>query len=252
MKISATVAARMGSSRLPSKVLCPIAGKPMLALQIERIRRSLLIDEVILATSTAPENDALEALASDLGIACFRGAEDDVLGRIAGALRTFNVDLHVEFMGDNPIPDPGLIDAMIGVFLKHEGAYDYVTNGLTTTYPPGAEVSVYPASILLECDARVTDAALREHVGIHIYQHPDRYRILNLEAPPELRFPHVHLEVDTQEDFEVVRAVYEEFYMQNPAFSLQQAVHFAVASGLAERNSRVERRWRAFRLDEQA
>lgn len=242
----------MGSSRLPGKVLRTIVGKPMLALQIERIRRSLLIDEVILATSTTPENDALEALADEVGIFCFRGAEDDVLGRIAGALRAFNVDLHVEFMGDNPIPDPGLVDATIGVYLKHQSAYDYVTNGLTTTYPPGAEVSVYPASILLECDARVTDSAAREHVGIHIYQHPDRYRILNLEAPPELRYPDVHLEVDTQEDFDVVRAVYEQFYPNNPAFSLQQAVEFAVASGLAERNRRVERRWRAFRLDEPA
>jgi len=229
-----------------------MVGKPMLALQIERIQQSMLIDEVILATSTAPENDVLEGLASDLGIHCFRGAEDDVLGRIASALRAFNVELHVEFMGDNPIPDPGLIDAMIGVYLKHEGAYDYVTNALTTTYPPGAEVYVYPASILLECDARVTDAASREHVGIHIYQHPERYRILNLEAPPWLHYPDVHLEVDTQEDFEVVRAVYEQFYSRNPAFSLQEAVQFAVASGLAEGNRDVERRWRAYRLDEPA
>lgn len=242
----------MSSSRLSGKVLRPIVGKPMLALQIERIRRSLLIDEVILATSKAPENDALEALAADIGIPCFRGAEDDVLSRIAGALRAFDVELHVEFMGDNPIPDPGLIDAVIGVYLKHQGAYDYVTNALTTTYPPGAEVSVYPASIVLDCDARVTDSAAREHVGIHIYQHPERYRILNLEAPSWLRYPDVHLEVDTQEDFEVVRAVYEQFYPGNPGFSLQQAVEFAVASGLAERNRRVERRWRAFRLDESA
>lgn len=252
MKISATVAARMGSSRLPNKVLRPIVGKPMLALQIERIRQSALIDEVILATSTAPENDALEALAANIGIACFRGAEDDVLGRIAAALRAFNVDLHVEFQGDNPIPDPGLVDAMIGIYLKHQGIYDYVTNALTTTFPPGAEVSVYPASILLDCDARVTKCDAREHVGIHIYRHPDRYRVLNVEAPQGLRHPDVHLEVDTQEDFDVVRAIYEQFYPGNPTFSLQQAVEFAVASGLAERNRRVERKWRAYRLDEPA
>lgn len=248
-RISATVAARVGSTRLPGKVLRPILGKPMLALQIERIRQSRLIDDVILATSDQPENDALEALARELGIPCFRGSEEDVLGRITGALRAFNVDIHVEFMGDNPVPDPLLIDSIIGVYLKHQDEYDYVSNALKTTYPPGAEVSVYPAAVLLDAEQRVSDPGLREHVGIHIYRHPERYRILNLEAPPWLRFPDIHLEVDTEEDFEVVSAVYEHLYPRNPGFSLLQAVEFLLECGLAVKNRNVERRWRAFRYD---
>lgn len=248
-RITATIQARVASGRLPGKVLKPILGKPMLALQIERIRQSMLIDEIILATSVRPENDALEELAKDLGIGCFRGSEDDVLGRITGALKAFNVDLHVELMGDNPIPDPLLIDAIIGVYLKHAGRYDYVSNALKTTYPPGANVYVYPASVLLDAEKHVCDDSLREHVGIHIYLHPERYRILNVEAPSWLRFPDVHLEVDTQEDFEVVSAVYEHFYPHHPGFSLQQAVQFVIESGLANKNRHVERRWRAFRYD---
>jgi spore coat polysaccharide biosynthesis protein SpsF len=252
MKVTATIQARVGSSRFPGKVLKPILGRPALALQIERIRMSRLIDEVVLAAPDSPPNDALEALARRTGIECFRGSEDDVLGRVVGALTKFDVDVHVEFQGDNMLPDPLLIDAIIGYYLKHSSEYDYVTNGLKTTYPPGTEVSVYPARVLIDAERLATDASLREHVGIHIYQRPDRYRVCNLEAPPWLHRPELHLEIDTDEDFEVVRTVYEHFYPHNPGFSLAQVIEFADRTGLAERNRAVERRWRAFRRDAQA
>lgn len=249
MKVVATVAARMGSSRLPGKVLFPILGKPMLARQIERIRQSRLIDEVVIATSVEPANDVLETLAQAEGVSCFRGSEDDVLGRITGALRASDADLHVEFMGDNPMPDASLVDGLIGLFLKHRDRCDYLTNALTTTYPPGAEVYVYPAAVLLDAERYAGDGAPREHVGIHIYQHPERYRILSVEAPPWLRSPHVHLEVDTAEDFEVVREVFETLYPSNPAFSLRDALDVVERRGLQEKNQGVERRWRAFRQE---
>jgi spore coat polysaccharide biosynthesis protein SpsF len=249
MRITATIQARLGSSRLPGKVLLPILGRPMLARQVERIRQSRLIDHIVIATSTSAANDPLEALARELGIGCFRGSEDDVLGRVVGALRSVAADLHVEFQGDNPIPDAHLVDAIIGFYLKYRGDYDYVTNALKTTYPPGAEVSVYPATVLYDAERHATDQQLREHVGIHIYQHPERYRIHNLEAPPWLHHPDLHFEVDTDEDFEVVRAVFEALYPSNPGFSLDQAIAFALQSGIAERNKDVERRWRAFRAD---
>lgn len=249
MRITATIQARLGSSRLPGKVLKPILGRPMLARQIERMQQSRLIDEIVVATSTAPENDRLQALAAEMGVACFRGSEDDVLGRVVGALRAARAEIHVEFQGDNPVPDAQLVDAIIGFYLKHAGAYDYVTNALKTTYPPGAEVYVYPAAVLYDAETHAAEGPLREHVGLHIYQHPDRYRVHNLEAPPWLHYPDLHLEVDTGEDFEVVRAIYEHLYPKSPGFSLQQAIEFAIESGLAGRNRDVERRWRAFRAD---
>jgi spore coat polysaccharide biosynthesis protein SpsF len=249
MRITATIQARVASTRLPGKVLKPILGRPMLARQIERIQQSRLIDSVIVATSTAPENDPLERLAREAGAGCFRGSEDDVLGRVVGALKADDTELHVEFQGDNPMPDAVLVDAVIGFYLKHAGEYDYVTNALTTTFPPGAEVYVYPARVLIDAERHATDARLREHVGPHIYQHPERYRIRNLEAPPWLHYPDLHLEVDTDEDFHVVNAIYEHLYPKSPGFSLQQAIEFAVESGLAARNQGVERRWRAFRAD---
>lgn len=247
MKILATIQARTGSSRLPGKVLKTIVGKPMLELQIERIRQSRLIDEIVVATTTQPADDALEALAKKASVSCFRGSGNDVLSRVAGAIRKFKGDIHLEFQGDSPLPDPLLVDAVTGYYLKHSDKYDYVTNALKMTYPPGTDVCVYAAKALLDADERVTDPALREYVGVHIFTHPELYRIKNLEAPPAFRYPDFHLEVDTAEDFEVVSAVFEHFYPKNPGFGLGEILSFLKSRPeLTDRNKNVERRWKAF------
>ena len=234
----------MASSRLPRKVLLPIVGKPMLALQIERIRQSRLIDRIIVATSESPLDDPIESLARELGVECFRGSEVDVLGRVVAALRAFQVETHVEFHGDSPMPDALLVDSIVGFYLKHSAQYDFVSNALTTTYPAGAEVAVYPASVLFDAE-RQADPDLREHVSLHIYRRPDRFRLCNLEAPLWLHAPDVYLEVDTPVDFEVVSAVFEHFYPQNPGFTLSEAIRFCHSRGLDTLNRDVERRWKA-------
>jgi spore coat polysaccharide biosynthesis protein SpsF len=239
----------MGSSRLPGKVLLPVAGRPLLAHQIERIRQSRLIDRVIVATTDSAQDDPIVEVARSRGVPVFRGSEDDVLGRVANALREFDVDVHVEFQGDNALPDSLLIDSVIGFFLKYRNQWDYVTTALRTTYPPGSEVSVYTAATLLKAEAEAELHRPREHVGPHIYQRPDLFCICNLEAPPWLNYPDLHFEVDTQEDYEVVCRLYEHFLPANPGFSLSQAIDFALGSGICEKNRDVPRRWRAMRND---
>lgn len=250
MKIAATIQARTGSSRLPGKVLRHICGKPMLALQVERIAQSMLIDEIIICTTVEEQDDPIAELAQQLGVSCHRGSEDDVLGRITGALRNFAVDVNVEFMGDSPLVDPMLVDSVIGFYLKNADRYDYVSNALKTTYPPGAEVYVYPSRSLLDAERHVEDESLREHVGIHIYQNPDRYRLHCIEASPWYHYPELYLEVDTAADFEVMTAIFEHFYPHNPGFTLSQVIEFMLANPeLASRNQAEERRWKAFRKD---
>ncbi|MBI4596965.1 MAG: glycosyltransferase family protein [Candidatus Omnitrophica bacterium] len=248
MNIVATVQARMGSSRLPGKVLKPIVGKPMLQLQIERIQQSRLIDQVVIATSVEQGNDPIERLAHTLGVGCFRGSEEDCLSRIIGALKAFDVDLHAEFMGDSPLPDPRIIDEVIGYYLKHAEQYDYVSNALTITYPPGIDLYVYPTRVLVDAERYVTDPAQRANVDLHIAHHPERYRLRNLEAPAWFRRPDLHLEVDAAEDFEVISAIFEHFYPKHPGFGLAQIIEFLDAHpALAERNRHVPRRWVAER-----
>jgi spore coat polysaccharide biosynthesis protein SpsF len=240
----------MRSTRLPGKVLLPVAGRPFLARQVERIRQCRLIDRVILATSTSPEDDAIATLAQELQMPCFRGSEDDVLGRVAGALREYKVDVHAEFQGDNALPDPLLIDGVIGFYLKHRDQWDYVTTALKTTYPPGSEVTVYAAATLLDAEAHAETKRPREHVSPHIYQRPERYRVCNLEAPEWLRYPDLHFEIDTREDYEVVCQLYEHFLPANPGFSLAQAIDYSIKSGICDKNRHVERRWREYRSDD--
>lgn len=247
MKIAATIQARTGSARLPNKVMLPILGKPMLALQVERIRRSMLIDEVIIATSTNPNDDAVEALARQIGVACFRGSEERVLDRIVGALSHFGVEIQVEFYGDCPLPDPTIIDTIIGIYLKHQDSCDYVGCGLKTTFPPGLEVTVYPSRILYDVASIADD---RERVAVNIRSRPDRYRTMNVEAPPWYRYPDLHLEVDTAEDFGVVSAIYEALYPSNPHFLLSHVIEFMQRNpALVKLNRSIPRRWKQFRQD---
>ncbi len=251
MKITATIQARMGSSRLPRKTLMPIMGKPMLWYQIERIKQSRLIDEIIIATSTAAADDEIEKFGKEIGIKVFRGSENDVFGRVVECLKTHQVEIHTEFMGDNPIPDAVLVDSIIGFYLKNKDKYDYVTNSLSTTYPAGFEVYVYAAKALIEAEKYITEPKLREHVGLHIYQKTDHFRVCNLEAPEAIRkYTDYHFEVDTVEDFEVITAIIEHFFEKNPHFAMIEAIQFLESRpDLLAKNSEIHRRWKEFRKD---
>jgi spore coat polysaccharide biosynthesis protein SpsF len=226
-----------------------ICGKPMLELLVERLKLSRLIDEIVIATTDHRQDTPIVELAERLKIGCFRGSEDDVLGRVVGALKEFKVGIHAEFQGDNVMPDPMLIDSVIGYYLKHSDQCDYVTNGLKTTYPPGQEVAVYASSVLVEAERDWQRKLSREHVGIHIYRRPDKFRVMNIEAPPWHHRPDYHLEVDTQEDFEVVRKVFEHFHPNHPGFSLSEIILFLEQSRVFETNRDVGRRWYQFRED---
>ena len=249
-RVDATIQARTGSSRLPGKVLRDLDGKPLLQYQIERIQQSRRIDRIILATTDRPQDDALASLAESMGIGCFRGSEDDVIARVCGALRAFDVDVHAEFMGDNSIPDANVIDHVIDTFFELGDSVDYVTNALKTTYPPGLEVSVYRAATLFDAESKIVDGDIREYCGFHIYTHPERYRIVNVDAPEHQRRPHLHLEVDTEEDFQVVASVYRHF-TGSMTFTLDDVIAFADSNPeLFATNARVERRWKQYRQDE--
>ena len=247
--VTATIQARTRSSRLPGKVLMEICGKPLLELLVERLKHSRLIDKIVIATSDHPQDTPIAELAERLKIGCFRGSEDDVLGRVVGALKEFKVDIHAEFQGDNVMPDPMLIDSVIGYYIKHSDQYDYVTNGLKTTYPPGQEVAVYPASVLIEAERDWQRELAREHVGIHVYKRTEKFRVKNLEAPPWHHYPNYHLEVDTGEDFNVIRQVFEHFHHDNLGFSLGEIISYLKESQAFEANRGVKRRWREFRDD---
>jgi spore coat polysaccharide biosynthesis protein SpsF len=220
MRIVATIEARMTSSRLPGKVLRPVLGRPLLAHMIERLRRVWQLDRIVVATTTNTTDDPIAALARELGAGCFRGSEDDVLARVLGAARAAQADLIVETTGDCPLMDPAVVDQVIATFKAN--AVDYCANVLQPTYPRGMDVQVFPTEILAQVDSLTSDPADREHVSLYIYEHPERFRLLNVASGLRPEDAEHRLTVDTPDDLELVRQIFERLYPTDRTFGLPE------------------------------
>lgn len=218
MRIVATIQARMRSERLPGKVLLPILGRPMLELMIERLRRVRAVDDVWIATTDDPSCDPIEQLAHRLGAGCFRGSENDVLDRVVRTGEAARADLLVETTGDCPLIDPPTVDLVIERFL--DGGVDYCSNVITRTYPRGMDTQVFPLSVLQDVARLTADPVDREHVSYYIYQHPEQFRLRNVESGLAPEVAALRLTVDTPDDFHLVRRIFEELYSIRPAFTL--------------------------------
>jgi spore coat polysaccharide biosynthesis protein SpsF len=220
----ASIEARMGSTRLPGKVLMDVAGKPALTRLVTRLRAVDGLDDIVLATTTAPADDALEAWARREGVACFRGSEEDVLGRVVGAQRSAGGELVVEVTGDCTLLPPDVIELGIASFLANDA--DVVANvGRVQSFPMGADVQVFPVALLEEVAATVDDPAVREHVSLFFYEHPERYRLHYLVAPQAWRHPDWRLQLDYPEDHRLIEAVYRELEPRHgPVFGLREIV----------------------------
>jgi spore coat polysaccharide biosynthesis protein SpsF len=214
--ILALLQARMNSSRLPGKVLKPLAGRPLILRQIERVRRSRRIDQLVVATSDRTSDDRLVAVLHAAGVEVFRGPLDDVLARFLGALDAHPAQQVVRLTADCPLIDPELIDATIDLHLR-TGA-DYSQNRLVSAgFPKGQDVEVITAATLRRAGAEAATPQEHEHVTWGIWNHPELYRISRLEPPVDEG--DVRWTVDRPDDLEFVRAVYEALYPANPAFS---------------------------------
>jgi spore coat polysaccharide biosynthesis protein SpsF len=226
-RVIATIEARMGSSRLPGKVLMPAAGRPLLALMVERVRRARYVDEVVVATTTADRDQAIVDLCRAEGITVFRGSEDDVLGRVVAAGREHGAEVCVLLTGDCPLHDPLVIDQHVTTFLAARPHVDYVTNCEARSYPHGLDCQVLAWKTLAETAEITADTPpaasgrrpFREHVGWYVRRHPERYRRLDVIAPPGLSNPYFRITLDYQEDYDRIRDAYEALYPRDPRFS---------------------------------
>lgn len=209
-KIVSTIEARYASSRLPGKTLLKICGKPTLELIIERVKKSRYIDEVVIATTVSPDCQPIEDLAKRLGVGCFRGSEDDVLDRVLKAAKQYKADIIVELTGDETLIDPKIVDETIEYYLNNK--FDYVSNERVRRYPRGLDTKVFSTQVLDEVSRLTNDAADHEHVSLYIYEHPEKYTLGSVEAPEELNHPDWRWTLDTKEDFEFLKTIYEALY----------------------------------------
>ncbi len=216
MKIVATIEARMGSSRLPGKVLLPALGRPMLDHLVSRLRSVPSIDEVVLATTTSAADTPLVRFAEAAQLRVFRGSEQDVMSRVIGAAAAGSADVIVEITADCPIIDPDVVEQTIRVFLNNEA--DYVANCHVRSYPDGMDTQVFRLSTLQRSAGMTDDRLDREHVSLHIRNHPEIFRHIHLVAPPSLHWPGLGLTLDEESDYRLLKQIIETLAPEDPLF----------------------------------
>ena len=215
--VLAILQARMSSTRLPGKVLAPLAGAPMILRQIERLRRARKLERIVVATSIRADDDPLAEVLATAGIPVYRGDLDDVLGRFVGALDAFGpARAVVRLTADCPLADPEVIDATVARF-EDSGA-DYASNvAEPRTFPKGLDVEVMTAAALRRAAVETRDPHDREHVTPYLYRHPDRFRLVgHAQAADEGA---VRWTVDRPDDLAFVRAVYDALYAGDRDFT---------------------------------
>lgn len=210
MKIIAITQARMGSSRLPGKVMKTIAGKSLLRIHIERILRSRRIDKLIVATTTGAGDSAIVDEARRCEVDCFQGSESDVLDRFYQAVSTEIPDYVIRLTADCPLIDPVLVDEVVDAALVEQ--VDYVSNTLSPTYPDGQDCEVFRFSALARAWERATLASDREHVTPYIWRNSefhggDLFTSRNVHTSPS--YESLRMTIDEPQDFELIKDVIE-------------------------------------------
>lgn len=205
MSVGIILQARMGSTRLPGKVLKQVGAYQVLELQIRRILTANSPDQFVVAIPQGSSEDLIAELASSLGVKVFRGPEDDVLARFALAAEANGIDTIVRLTGDCPLVDPFTIDTLVGIY--EEGGFDFVSNSepLPTPWPDGSDVSVFSLSALLRADDLAATPGDREHVTFPFWKYPKHF---NSFAPGLDRdLADYRYTVDYPEDLEVLEEI---------------------------------------------
>jgi len=240
-RVVCVVQARMGSNRLPGKVLRELEGKPMLSHLLERLKLCRTFDQVVVATSLLEQDRPVAELARREGLSCFCGDEDDVLSRYVGAACQTGAEVVVRITGDCPLIDPVTSDDAVRYFLAN--AYDYVAAGVGTGFPRGLDTEVFTREALWEADRLGRDNASREHVTYFINHHPEMFNLGYYQAPPELRRPDWRLCVDEEDDFQLIREIYRRLCRPGEIVDVREVVHLLDREPhLAEINSHIRQK----------
>lgn len=220
--VTAIVQGRMGSTRLPGKVMRSLQGRPMIDHVLERLGRVPEVSEVVVATSTRTVDDPLARHLQAAGIRVFRGSETDVLGRYYCAALEVQAQVIVRVTADCPLISPSVTGRVVQAYLSAVPPCDYVSNSRQRSYPRGLDIEVFSFRALEKAHREATRPEDREHVTPYIWRQPDVFR-LGIEIG-EVDRSNLRLTVDTPEDFGLVRRIYMALYPSNPAFDLVDIV----------------------------
>jgi spore coat polysaccharide biosynthesis protein SpsF len=236
----AIVQARMGSSRLPGKVLRCLAGRPLLLHVLERLRAAARIDTIVVATTDRSRDEPIRSLAAQAGVLAVAGPEDDVLSRYLLAAEVARAEVVVRVTADCPLLDPATVDAAVDAFLAPPPVVD-LRAGSPSGFPPGLDVEVFTADALRRADPLSTDPAWREHVTQALRRPPFRTRAL--PAPPELHHPDWRLCVDEEADLRLVEEIHRRLGRPGVLLDVREVARLLLASPeLASMNAHVVQR----------
>ena len=223
MVIVATIEARMGSSRLPGKVLFEAAGKTMLEHLVLRLKKVKLIDDIVIATTSHSSDDPIVDFCKKSGVNFFRGSVDNVMSRVIGAAESVGASTVVEITGDCPIIDYSIVEQSIKIFQSHD--VDYVSNVIIRSYPDGMDTQVFKLETLKKSASMTADKLDLEHVSLHIRNNPEIFSRIHMIAPIEVRWPDLGLTLDEVGDYNLIKWLIEKFGDSNPFFSCLEAIN---------------------------
>jgi len=219
-KVVAIIQARMGSTRLPGKVLKEIVGKPMLWHVINRVKNAKELDDIVIATTDLKEDTQILELASEIGVKTYAGSENDVLDRYYQAAIMSKTDVIVRITADCPLADPKLIDQVVKYYIIND--FDYVSTSIKPTYPDGIDVEVFSFAALEKSWSEAKLASEREHVTPYIWKNPNIFKIKNYENNFDNSY--IRWSVDEQCDLEFVREIYNRLYAKKPRFYMEDVL----------------------------
>ncbi len=221
-KVVAIVQARMGSTRLPGKVLKDILGKPMLWHLVKRVRAARYVDDVVIAATTNEKDDSLEKFAVENNLGIYRGSEDDIVDRLFNAGGEYDAHTIVRVWGDCPLIDPDLIDKVLSEFIS--GGYDYANNFNPPTYPVCMSFEVYTLKTLERIWNETDDMFYRQYPSEYIYRNHVLFK--TIYDKNDINLSNIHLTVDYIQDFELITEIFRALYKDDRVFHIKDILEF--------------------------
>lgn len=238
MKIGVIIQARMGSTRLPGKIMKKIEQKTVLEYVISSLEKSKFIQEIVIATTKNKEDDVIEDKVKKLGKKIYRGSQDNVLERYTFAARENKLDIVIRITSDCPLIDVNIVDSIISEFIDKKP--DYISNTIKRTYPRGMDCEVFSINSLERAYTDAESDSDKEHVTPYIYKNQDKFKISNYCADEDNSKYRITL--DVEEDFEVISFIIKEINNKRLDFSYESVIKIIEDSKIYTINQHVEQK----------
>ena len=238
-KIGCVIIARLGSSRLPGKVLKIVKNETLLIWLLKRIKKIKYFKDIVVATTTNEEDDKIEKIVLKNKFKIFRGSEKNVVQRLYKASKKFKFDHVVEITADCPLIDPNIIVQCIKIYQNN--SVDYLNNCFIRSYPDGMDIQIFNIKALKKTLQSTKKPEELEHIGLYQMRNQKKFKVLNLISPKELYLPNLGLTLDEKQDFKLIKKIIENLGKRNRFFSCRDIIDFIKLKKLNKINSKIKR-----------